>query len=159
MGILDVAPLAGFLKVTSPFGAPRASGPHNGVDLRAAVGTPVRACGRGHVVKADTFPEEGSDSGGFEIIVQLENGFRCGYAHLSSVGVVVGSVVEAGEVIGLTGATGQVTGPHLHFTLRSPDGARLDPMDHMPGVRSLVVGVLLGALAGVAAFVALRRRR
>lgn len=101
---------------------------HHGVDMSNRVGERVRAAGSGTVIWAsdgrledvDTFE---SPSYGNVIVVQHDFSFRGQsiytlYAHLSAAFVQVGDFVEAGQVIGLVGATGQVTGPHLHFEVR-----------------------------------------
>jgi len=101
---------------------------HHGVDMSNRVGERVRAAGSGTVIWAsdgrledvDTFE---SPSYGNVIVIQHDFSFRGQsiytlYAHLSAAFVQVGDFVEAGQVIGLVGATGQVTGPHLHFEVR-----------------------------------------
>jgi murein DD-endopeptidase MepM/ murein hydrolase activator NlpD len=106
-------------------GQPRA--PHGGADLRASVGTPVRAANRGRVVLAEDLFFSGN-------AVFLDHGFGLYtvYLHLSEMRKKPGDVVEAGEVLGLAGATGRVTGPHLHWGARILD-ARVDPFT-LPGL-------------------------
>jgi murein DD-endopeptidase MepM/ murein hydrolase activator NlpD len=89
-------------------GKPRS--PHPGLDLRAAVGTPVHASGPGEVVIAQDLYYSGN-----VVIIDHGGGLFTLYAHLSELGVAEGDVVEAGELVGLSGATGRVTGPHLHW--------------------------------------------
>ena len=99
--------------MTSAFGlrfsglVPRA---HKGVDLDVDTGTPVRAMADAHVRYA------GSMSG-YGNVVWLDHGgaVLSVYAHLSEIHVTVGTVVRRGSVLGLSGASGDVTGPHLHF--------------------------------------------
>ncbi len=90
---------------------------HYGIDLRAAVGTPIRATDGGIVSYVGT-PTGVSASYGKLIIIDHQNGFRSYYAHLSRFDVKVGDAVYQGQVIGKTGVTGNITGPHLHFEIR-----------------------------------------
>lgn len=83
---------------------------HNGVDIGAPCGAPVRAAWTGVVEKA------GAESGWGNRIVLAGAGNASLYAHLQSIGVSVGDVVQAGQIIGLVGSTGWSTGCHLHFT-------------------------------------------
>jgi murein DD-endopeptidase MepM/ murein hydrolase activator NlpD len=100
-------------------GEPRA--PHNGADLRAPMGTPIHSSNRGRVVLAKSLFFTGNT-----VIVDHGLGVILLYAHLSRIDVKVGQIVENGQVLGLSGATGRVTGPHLHWGLRI-QGARVDP--------------------------------
>ncbi len=102
---------------------PRGSRFHTGIDYPAPTGTPVGTAGRGRVVFA------GWDRSGYGRLVVVEHplGVRSMYAHLSSILVSTGEVVAAGSRVGLVGATGVATGPHLHFELRLR-GAALDPL-------------------------------
>jgi murein DD-endopeptidase MepM/ murein hydrolase activator NlpD len=100
-------------------GEPRA--PHNGADLRAKTGTPIRSSNRGRVVLAKNLFFTGNT-----VIVDHGLGIILLYAHLSRMDVKPGQMVESGQVLGLAGATGRVTGPHLHWGLRI-QGARVDP--------------------------------
>jgi murein DD-endopeptidase MepM/ murein hydrolase activator NlpD len=98
---------------------------HAGVDFRAAEGTPVKTPARGRVaLAADHY------FAGKVVIVDHGLGLFSFLAHLSSISVAEGQVVEQGEVVGLSGATGRVTGPHLHWSVRLP-GARVDPLSLM----------------------------
>jgi murein DD-endopeptidase MepM/ murein hydrolase activator NlpD len=112
--------------IGSPFG-PRWNRFHAGVDLVAAEGTPVDAAGAGRVVWA------GWRDGGWgnEVTIAHDGGVRSIYAHLSSIDVTLGQQVDAGQAIGLVGATGDATGPHLHFELRLR-GAAIDPLTALP---------------------------
>ena len=113
-------PLA--VPVGDPFG-PRGARFHSGVDYAAPRGTRVGAAGAGVVTYAGLLP------GGWGIVVTVAHGaeVRTMYAHLSAVRVQVGARVEAGETVGLVGATGHATGPHLHFEVRLR-GAAVDPL-------------------------------
>jgi murein DD-endopeptidase MepM/ murein hydrolase activator NlpD len=104
--------------ISSRFGAGRTfngqvSSRHLGVDFRGAVGAPVRAANRGVVVLVDTF-----FLGGRVVYLDHGGGITTGYLHLSRALVSPGDTVARGETIGLVGATGRVTGPHLHWTAR-----------------------------------------
>jgi murein DD-endopeptidase MepM/ murein hydrolase activator NlpD len=98
---------------------PRA--PHSGADLTAATGTQIQAANRGRVVLAKELFYSGN-----AVFIDHGLGVYTVYLHLSEIGVEVGMMVDKGEVIGLAGATGRVTGPHLHWGVRILD-ARVDP--------------------------------
>jgi murein DD-endopeptidase MepM/ murein hydrolase activator NlpD len=100
-------------------GEPRA--PHSGADLQAAAGTPVHATNRGRVVLAKTLFFTGNT-----VILDHGLGIYSLYAHLSRIDVKSGQLVKNGQVVGLAGATGRVTAPHLHWGMRV-QGARVDP--------------------------------
>jgi murein DD-endopeptidase MepM/ murein hydrolase activator NlpD len=89
-------------------GKPRS--PHPGLDLRASEGTEVRCSGPGTVVLA-----EGLYYSGGTVIVDHGGGLFTIYAHLSRILAKEGESLEAGSQLGLSGATGRVTGPHLHW--------------------------------------------
>jgi murein DD-endopeptidase MepM/ murein hydrolase activator NlpD len=99
----------------------QARDPHGGADLAGPTGTPVRAPNAGRVVLAayHYFPGK---------LVILDHGMNVFsmLAHLSRIDVQEGAEVRRGEVVGLVGATGRVTGPHLHWAVRV-GGARVDP--------------------------------
>ncbi|MFN7990158.1 MAG: M23 family metallopeptidase [Thermoanaerobaculia bacterium] len=100
-------------------GEPRS--PHGGADYRAATGTPVLATEKGLVVLVgDHF------FAGRSVFVDHGGGLVSMYMHLSKIGVKAGQRVARGDVLGLSGATGRVSGPHLHFGLKWR-GARVDP--------------------------------
>lgn len=130
-GLLSV-PLAVFEGVTSGFGyrSPprtvygRGSHFHAGVDYRAAVGTPVQAGGDGVVALAGWYGGYGK-----AIIIDHGAGVQTLYGHLSVTGVRVGQTVHRGMVIAKSGATGNVTGPHLHYEMRR-NGRPFNPLDH-----------------------------
>jgi murein DD-endopeptidase MepM/ murein hydrolase activator NlpD len=100
-------------------GQPRA--PHSGTDLRATTGTPIHAANRGRVVLAKDLFFSGN-----AVFIDHGLGVYSAYLHLSELRVPVGAMVERGQLIGLAGATGRVTGPHLHWGVRVLD-ARVDP--------------------------------
>ena len=104
------------------------SGSHTGIDFHAASGTPVHAVGLGTVVEAGW-----GGSYGNQIVIKMNDGTYTQYGHLSSIGVSVGQQVTPGQQIGLSGATGNVTGPHLHFEARTtPEyGSDIDPVAYL----------------------------
>lgn len=104
------------------------SGYHTGVDFAAPTGTPLKAVGAGTVVSAGWGGAYGN-----QVVIQLADGHYAQYAHLSSISVSNGQSVTAGQQIGLSGATGNVTGPHLHFEIRTgPDyGSDVDPVAYL----------------------------
>lgn len=114
-------------KISSKFGrrkapTPGASTYHNGVDIAVPVGTEVKSPWDGTVLQTYF-----NDTGGRQMIVTHTNGYRTGYAHLSAYRARAGQQVKAGDTVCLSGNTGHSTGPHLHFTLTDPDGAKIDP--------------------------------
>ncbi|MFS8777845.1 M23 family metallopeptidase [Synechococcus sp. W70.1] len=85
---------------------------HAGVDLGASLGTPVLAALSGKVVSAGSLGDLG-----ITVVLEHAGGRRTRYGHLSQVAVTPGEGVKQGSLIGYVGATGAVTGPHLHFEL------------------------------------------
>ena len=99
--------------VTAVFGETRREGPHNGVDIRARLGTPVYSSESGVVVRINT-----SARGGNQIFVRNASGSLSGYAHTAPVdGLSEGRTVRAGEQIGVSNGSGHVPA-HLHYTYR-----------------------------------------
>ena len=96
--------------------------PNNGVDIEAAVGTPVRAVARGRV----DYTSEDYGTYGQMIILNHGDGYFTLYGHLSDIGVSVGQEVEAGREIARSGDSGSLKGPILHFEVRK-GGSPLDP--------------------------------
>jgi murein DD-endopeptidase MepM/ murein hydrolase activator NlpD len=92
-------------------GEPRS--PHPGIDLHAASGTPVVVAGPGRVALAEDLYYSGGT-----VIVDHGGGLFTVYAHLSKIEAKVGAMVKSGDPVGLSGATGRVTGPHLHWGAR-----------------------------------------
>ena len=100
---------------------------HSGIDLPAPMGTPVYSARSGQVVWAGW-----RDGGwGFLVVVAHGRGERSMYAHLSRIDVRVGVWIAQGVRVGLIGATGDATGPHLHFEVRIR-GASVDPTRALP---------------------------
>lgn len=122
------APVPG--KPTSSFGRRsvyngEARSPHSGTDFRAGKGVPIKAPNAATVVLTGDLYFSGK-------VVILDHGWGLYsyFAHLSSVDVAEGDQVTRGQVVGRVGATGRVTGPHLHWTVRLND-ARVDPLSLM----------------------------
>ena len=114
-------------KITSSFGKARIynstlNGYHSGTDFRAKIGTPIVASNDGKVVLArDRF------YAGNSIIIDHGEGIYTCYYHLSKFNVKEGDIVSKAQVIGLSGDTGRITGPHLHFSARV-GGLQVDPL-------------------------------
>lgn len=98
---------------------------HQGIDIRAIKGTSVLAASDGVVLKAST---EGN--WGNLIIIKHADGYETWYAHLKDFKVSENQQVKKGEVIGLVGNTGNVTGPHLHYELRH-QGKHINPLNNI----------------------------
>jgi murein DD-endopeptidase MepM/ murein hydrolase activator NlpD len=103
------------------------AGKHNGVDLASPTGTPVHAAAPGLVVVSAQLPY----GYGWRIMLDHGDGTTTLYAHLSRLDVTVGQRVSRGQVIGAVGATGQATGPHLHFEV-ALRGTVVDPLRYLP---------------------------
>ncbi|GAA1924870.1 hypothetical protein GCM10009716_36470 [Streptomyces sodiiphilus] len=117
--------------VSTPYGAPGAvwsGGRHTGQDYAVPVGTRVRAVAAGTVVTAGW-----GGPYGYEVLLRHPDGIHTQYAHLSALGVTAGQRVDAGQQIGRSGATGNVTGPHLHFEVRTGPhyGSDIDPAAYL----------------------------
>lgn len=94
---------------------------HVAIDYSTPTGTPIRSTMAGKVVHA------GWNTEGYGNLVIVENGpYKTYYAHLSEIPVSVGQIVQSGIVIGLSGNTGNSTGPHLHYEVRL-NGRKVDP--------------------------------
>ena len=122
------APLRGAVTKSSGFGDGRN---HEGVDLTAPVGTPVRAVACGVVESA------GTQSGyGRIVCVRHSTTFVTCYAHLSTIARAKGAIIAQGQVIGRVGMTGRTSGPHLHFETRVNGTAR-NPEPYLAGTRAI----------------------
>ncbi|GGX70793.1 peptidase [Streptomyces minutiscleroticus] len=125
-----VAPISGSYVSTGyrTGGSVWSSGTHTGVDFHAASGTSVHAVGSGTVVEAGWGGAYGNN-----IVIKMNDGTYTQYGHLSSIGVSVGQQVTPGQRIGLSGSTGNSTGPHLHFEARTSAeyGSDIDPVAYL----------------------------
>ena len=122
---LQVTPVSGI--ITSRFGnreSIRTSG-HTGLDIAAPYGTPIKASASGTVTFAGY-------SGGYGNVVKMShgNGIETYYGHCSKLYVSTGEKIEAGEVIGAVGSTGNSTGNHLHFEVRI-NGSVVNPQNYL----------------------------
>ncbi|WP_051966985.1 M23 family metallopeptidase [Kitasatospora mediocidica] len=126
------APVPG-APITNPYGVPNreyAAGYHTGVDFAVDQGTPVLAVGDATVVSSGW-----AGSYGNQIVLKLSDGRYAQYAHLSRLAVSEGQQVPSGQQIGASGSTGNSTGPHLHFEIRTSNsyGAVTDPIGYLSG--------------------------
>ncbi len=117
--------------ITNPYGVADAeyvAGYHTGVDFAVDTGTPLHAVGDATVVSAGY-----AGAYGKEIVLRLPDDHYAQYAHLSAISVSAGESVAAGQEIGQSGSTGNSTGPHLHFEIRTSNryGAVVDPIAYL----------------------------
>ncbi|MEU4270620.1 M23 family metallopeptidase [Streptomyces sp. NPDC026092] len=104
------------------------SGSHSGVDFHAASGTKVVSVGSGTVVEAGWGGAYGNN-----IVIRMNDGTYTQYGHLSAISVSVGQSVTPGQQIGISGSTGNSTGPHLHFEARTTAeyGSDINPVAYL----------------------------
>lgn len=105
-------------RLSSAFG-PRDASHHDGIDISAPVGTPVRAARDGRVLYSDTLRGYGN-----LIIIEHDSGYATVYAHNRENRTDLGDVVHQGEQIATVGETGKTSGPNLHFEIRKDNVAR-----------------------------------
>jgi len=122
-----VTPVRG--RITSKFGdriSPTTGQPtfHNGVDIAVPFGTPIVSPDMGTVLRVYR-----TNRGGLQTIIEHPDGYRSGYAHLSKVYFGPGVTVPQGKLIAESGDSGQVTGPHLHFSWKLNDVYRDPELD------------------------------
>lgn len=103
---------------------------HSGQDFAVPVGTPVHAAATGTVVKAGPYGGGDGPAYGNAIVIKHANGTYSQYAHLSKIKVNIGQKVSAGQQIALSGNTGNSSGPHLHFEIRTTPnyGSAVNPV-------------------------------
>ncbi|MFF4233865.1 M23 family metallopeptidase [Streptomyces sp. NPDC001820] len=129
-----VKPVTGYT-LTASFnqGGNMWSSKHSGQDFAVPVGTPVKAAHSGVVVKAG--PNGGGDGPAYgnAIVVKHSNGTYAQYAHLSKINVTVGKSVKTGQSIARSGNTGNSSGPHLHFEIRTTPnyGSAVNPAAYL----------------------------
>ncbi|MGK5742759.1 M23 family metallopeptidase [Micromonospora sp. URMC 103] len=128
-----VIPMQG-ASITSCFG-PRWGTQHAGIDFAMPAGTPIHAAFGGTVVKAG----DAGDGYGNSVFIDHGNGYLTHYAHQSRLIVSVGDKVSTGQVIGYEGATGDATGPHLHFEVHQ--GQMWNQIDPAPFLRARGIDV------------------
>ncbi|WP_030756455.1 MULTISPECIES: transglycosylase family protein [unclassified Streptomyces] len=111
-------------------GSSWSSGYHTGVDFPVATGTTVKSVGPGEVVSAGW-----AGAYGYQVVIRHTDGRYSQYAHLSALGVKAGQQVSGGQRIGRSGSTGNTTGPHLHFEMRTGPGygSDIDPLKYLRG--------------------------
>lgn len=105
---------------------------HNGIDIPVAVGTPVVASRSGIVSRVDVAGVGRGEINGNAVLVRDAAGMTWAYLHLDRALVSPGQRVAQGQLIGRSGATGRVTGPHLHLTVYTAGGRDLDPVALFP---------------------------
>ncbi len=125
-GFNPIWPLPGVSYVSCYYGGYAG---HRGMDIAGPYGTPVVAAESGTVIAANNYDSWG-DSWGYYVLIYHNGTFTTRYAHLSGLTVSNGQYVEKGTIVGYEGATGNVTGPHLHFEVYQ-NGSRVDPMNFL----------------------------
>ncbi|MET8714051.1 M23 family metallopeptidase [Streptomyces sp. NPDC004735] len=124
------------LSATYGTGGDRWASKHSGQDFAVPIGTKVEAAHTGRVVKAG--PNGGGDGPAYgnAIVIKHANGKYSQYAHLSKIDVKIGDRVKTGEKIGLSGNTGNSSGPHLHFEIRTTPnyGSAINPVSYLNSV-------------------------
>ncbi|HDR4738265.1 TPA: peptidoglycan DD-metalloendopeptidase family protein [Bacillus cereus] len=141
-GVVDTgsASSQGFIRpiaqttITSPFG-PRWGTIHKGIDYSCQDGVTPIAASKGGVVEWAKFGASGSGFGGYGNVVVINhgNGYWSLYGHMSSITVQEGQNIGVGQQVGVCGRTGQVTGPHLHFEIKtSLTFGQVDPAPYLP---------------------------
>ena len=125
------------------YGADRDHGPHQGLDFGLEPNTPIVSYVTGEVTAAE-------NRGGYGIVVEVESpdGSDHFFAHLNAAQVRVGQQVKPGDVLGLSGNTGEGSGSHLHWEVRV-DGQHVNPLDYASGIRRQLQQVRSAAPAGV----------
>ncbi|WP_320774470.1 M23 family metallopeptidase, partial [Streptomyces sp. CRN 30] len=111
------------------------SSTHSGQDFAVSSGTSVLAAHGGTVVKAGGNGAGDGPAYGYAVVIKHDNGTYTQYAHLSRIDVKIGQTVGTGEHIALSGSTGNSSGPHLHFEVRTTAdyGSAVDPVAFLRG--------------------------
>jgi murein DD-endopeptidase MepM/ murein hydrolase activator NlpD len=101
---------------------------HQGVDIAAPMGSPIRSAANGTVIRAGTAEDYGN-------YIEIAHGFGVvtRYAHAQKLLVKLGTKVSKGDLIGLVGSTGRTTGPHLHYEVEV-GGRKVDPSNFIRGL-------------------------
>ncbi|WP_062208401.1 M23 family metallopeptidase [Streptomyces sp. NBRC 109706] len=132
-----VSPISDDYELSATYGnaGDRWAAKHSGQDFAVPSGTEVNSVHEGTVVKAGGNGAGDGPAYGNAVVIEHTDGTFTQYAHLSEVDVAVGDEVETGEKIALSGNTGNSSGPHLHFEVRtSADyGTAIDPMEFLRG--------------------------
>lgn len=129
--------------VTQPYGCTSYSGEprdpscpggffHHGIDYAFPMGTTVQAPASGTIASAGL-----NDGYGNAVVIDTGDGYHVLLGHLESIGVRVGQAVSAGDPLGLSGSTGNSTGPHLHLEVDGPNGQSVDPTAYLGGASNL----------------------
>jgi hypothetical protein len=121
--------------------------PHSGIDLAMPEGTTLRSVADGVVDRV----YDGTGLIGKGLSVKFPDGTRAIYGHMNEVKARVGDHVNAGDIVGLSGNTGNSTGPHLHFGLKDANGSVLDPTPYADKLAS-ISGDHVGPLGKVIAW-------
>jgi murein DD-endopeptidase MepM/ murein hydrolase activator NlpD len=114
-------------RVSSPYGElaeVRDNVPHHGIDFAMPEGTALRSFSDGVVERVVNF---GHNNLGKGVFIRNDDGTESIYGHMSEIDVKAGQHLHSGDVIGLSGNTGNSTGPHLHYGMQDAHGAWLDP--------------------------------
>ena len=143
--VFPFAPLGSTIVFESnqTYGADRDHGPHQGLDFGLEPNTPIVSYVTGEVTEA-------GNRGGYGIVVEVESpdGSDHFFAHLNAAQVRVGQQVKPGDVLGLSGNTGEGSGHHLHWEVRV-NGQHVNPLDYASGIRRQLRQVRSAAPAGV----------
>ncbi len=137
-GSMFIQPII-YKKISSPFGLrvhpiTGKSKIHTGVDLKANIGTPVKASASGTVTKASYFSGYGN-----YININHAGGLKTAYAHLSKILVKNGQYVKQGQIIAYSGNSGNSTGPHLHYEVMK-NGRHINPLSFVPKQPKRLIG-------------------
>lgn len=136
------------VRITQYFGATvdakklYVSGSHNGVDFGASDGTKIKAALSGSVwATGNTDLSKGCYSYGKWVMVKHANGLSTLYAHLSVISVKEGDVLTTGDIVGFSGRTGYVTGPHLHFGVYATEGVRIQQYTNSVNCKNVTIPI------------------